>query len=462
MGKHLRNQARFIGFALPVLLLVGIVAGGLAIAPTAEARPLAQDTTVAITPAQVEVECGQTTVVDIRINNVEGLFGVDVKVSFDPNVVQVVDANPTAPGVQIQPGDLPDVSGGSGMVQVNTVDVGTGAISYAAIRLNPAPAQSGSGVIASIKFMGKAASTSPVTLVTVALSDKIASPIPATPVNGQIKVTCVSTPVPTTPGAPTAKPTGPGPTKVPPTSPVPPPTGCTHVVKPGETLYSIAAMYGVTVQAIMQANGLTDPNTIYIGQTLKIPAPGCQQPPPPTAGPTHPTPVPIPPPVTGCTHVVKPGETLYSIARLYGTTVLAIMQANGLTNPNLIFVGQVLTIPGCATPPPPPPGDCFAYTVKPFDTLSTIAMTYGDTVMGLAHRNGIVNPNLIYVGQVLTVCPAGGDQDDPACRYVHLVKPGETLYRIALYYNSSVWAIATANNLANPNLIYAGQSLCIP
>jgi LysM repeat protein len=389
---------------------------GMALAvSTAHARPAEQGTTmVAITPAQSQVTCGEQVPVEIRINNVTGLYGVDVRVTYDPSVVEVADANPTAPGIQIQPGNFPDVANGQGLVQVNNVDPAQGTISYAAIRLNPADPQTGSGVIATITFRGKANGPSPVNLAWVMLSDRNARPIAAELANGSI----------TSSGCDDNRPTS---TRKPPT-PATPGT-------PGTPGYPTA-----------------------------------------TTPPGYPTPI----PGKECYHVVKPGETLSGIAKMYGTTVQALMQANGLYNPNLIYAGQKLYIPGCGsggygTPVPPPPsggtGGCFTYIVKPGDTLSSIAYRTGDTVLGIAKRNGLVNPNLIYAGQPLVICPGGGSGGSggyppvppkPGCRAYYLVKPGDTLYRIAMYYGTTVYAIASANGLANPNWIYAGQTLCIP
>jgi LysM repeat protein len=396
MGKTVCTRSWIL---LPALVVVGLLAGTWISAPAAIAGPALQGgTTVAITPAQAKLACGQTGNVDIQINNVTDLFGVDVKVSFDPNILEVVDANPAQAGVQIQAGNLPDVSGGQGLVQQNLVDNTTGTVSYAAVRLSPAPPQSGSGVIASITFRGKSAGTSPVNITSLTLSDETARPIQAVPSNGEVEVNCDVSPTPT-------RPTGPTPTAT--------------ATRPG----------GATATPTKQA-----------------------------------------PPGNTCTYIVKKGDTLYSIARQFGTTPAAIAAANNLANPNLIYVGQPLTIPNCKQPgtpiPPgtvvPPPTNCFKYTVRPGDTLYRIAATYGDTVTGLAFRNGIANPNLIFIGQVITVCPGGSKPTRPPCRTIYIVKPGDTLSRIALVTGSSVQAIAAANNLANPNLIYPGQQLCIP
>ena len=125
--------------------------------------------------------------------------------------------------------------------------------------------------------------------------------------------------------APPLPPTQP-PTQPPPATPTPQPEYIIHVVQRGDTLYSIARRYGITVEAIKAANGLTS-NDIYVGQQLRIP--------------TESSP---PPDTQYIIHVVRAGETLYSIARAYGTTVQAIMAANGLANTN-IRVGQQLRIP---------------------------------------------------------------------------------------------------------------------
>lgn len=119
------------------------------------------------------------------------------------------------------------------------------------------------------------------------------------------------------------------------------------------------------------------------------------------------------------TYVVQPGDTLSRIARMYGTTVLDLVAANNIENPNLIRVGQVLVIPGVdgTTPPPgstppPPPSEGGTYVVQRGDTLSRIARQFGTTVEAIVAANNIVNRNLIYVGQVLTI-PGGTGTTPP-------------------------------------------------
>jgi putative chitinase len=98
-------------------------------------------------------------------------------------------------------------------------------------------------------------------------------------------------------------------------------------------------------------------------------------------------------------HVVQWGENLTRIARRYGTTVWAIAQANGIWNVDYIRAGQVLWIPGYA----PSPGPWQIYIVQPGDTLSGIAWRFGTTVWAIAQANGIWNPHLIYIGQRLYI-----------------------------------------------------------
>jgi len=109
-------------------------------------------------------------------------------------------------------------------------------------------------------------------------------------------------------------------------------------------------------------------------------------------------------------HVVQPGENLFRIARRYGTTVDAIVAANGLTNKRLIHAGQRLVIPrgagSSATAGHPTTTGGSTYVVRPGDTLSQIAQRFGTTTVALARLNGITNPSLIHVGQVLRLSGA--------------------------------------------------------
>jgi LysM repeat protein len=124
--------------------------------------------------------------------------------------------------------------------------------------------------------------------------------------------------------------------------------GGTYVVRAGDTLNSIAARFGVSVGTLARANGISNPNRIYIGQRLAVPgnaAPAAQ--PGQSAAPQ--------PSTSGGVYIVQAGDTLAKIAARYGTTVAALMAANGIRNPNLIWVGQRLAVKGGGAPAPRPP-----------------------------------------------------------------------------------------------------------
>jgi soluble lytic murein transglycosylase-like protein len=125
--------------------------------------------------------------------------------------------------------------------------------------------------------------------------------------------------------------------------------GVTHVVRPGDKLEIVARRYGSTAQAVAQANQISDPNHILIGQRLQIPGTGM-----PGGQPASPTTPARPSAPAGGSmqtlahHRVRPGENLTMIAARYGTTIGAIAMTNGISNPSLIRVGQVLRVPASA------------------------------------------------------------------------------------------------------------------
>jgi len=153
-------------------------------------------------------------------------------------------------------------------------------------------------------------------------------------------------------------------------------------------------------------------------------------------------------------HVVQAGETLFSIAEKYGTTVEAIVAANRLSNPDLIFAGQKLIIPGGETAE-----TLLLVIVQPGDTLPILARQYDTTVQAIAGRNRLVNPALIRAGQTLSIVTPGSLPDRSQ---VHVVQPGDTLARLAWRYGVGFWTLAQVNKLRNPNIISAGQCLSIP
>ncbi|MDP9271277.1 MAG: LysM peptidoglycan-binding domain-containing protein [Chloroflexota bacterium] len=172
----------------------------------------------------------------------------------------------------------------------------------------------------------------------------------------------------------------------------------TVVVLPGDTLGAIAARYRTSVERLAALNRLSDPNLIHAGQHLLIPQ---------VSAPA------VAPPAVPRTHVVRFGEHLTGIAATYGTTIAAIVAANGLSSPDLIFPGQRLLIPGTTTAgsqvPPAPGGtapastELTSYVVRAGETLTAIAGRYHTTLAALTTLNHLVDPSRIQAGQVLLV-----------------------------------------------------------
>jgi len=157
-------------------------------------------------------------------------------------------------------------------------------------------------------------------------------------------------------------------------------------------------------------------------------------------------------------YVVEWQDTLYSIAYRFGTTVEAIMALNNLPSADDISVGQVLKITGTPSPTSDTP---LEYTVQLGDTLFSIAQRFGTTVDAISYANGIVNPWFIHVGQKLVISQ-GSSHAPPSGGNTYVVQPGDTLYSIAARFGKNVWDIIAANNLPDPQWISVGQVLVIP
>ncbi|MEZ4666884.1 MAG: LysM peptidoglycan-binding domain-containing protein [Anaerolineae bacterium] len=188
-----------------------------------------------------------------------------------------------------------------------------------------------------------------------------------------------------------------------------------HIVQPGDTVGVLATIYGSTTDAIIDANGLTPSALIRVGQGLVIPvrlsAPATSTPTVTPIAPSEATSAPN----TGSSstsYVVQPGDTLGRIAARYNTTIATLAQLNGITNLNIIYVGQRLTLPTStseqpsapvvATATPTPPVQT-TYVVRVGDTLFRIALRFNVSMGTLAQANGITNVNRVFVGQVLVI-----------------------------------------------------------
>lgn len=158
----------------------------------------------------------------------------------------------------------------------------------------------------------------------------------------------------------------------------------------------------------------------------------------------------------GLSHRVARGETLWSIARRYGTTVEAIQRANGLASTR-ITAGQVLAIP--AGSDAPGPSVAVTHRVVRGETLSSIARRYGTTVAELQRANGLTSTRIV-AGQTLRI-PAGGGGSGTALA-TYRVSPGDTLWTIARRHGTTIEELRRANGLGRTSTIYPGQVLLVP
>ena len=225
-----------------------------------------------------------------------------------------------------------------------------------------------------------------------------------------------------------------------------------HVVQRGETLEEIAADHRVSVSALVRANRISDPDRIYVGQRLTIPGKQARA-------------------SSGRRYQVHEGDTLLSIASRFGSTVASIVRANGLDDPNRIYVGQRLRLPstssgggGGANRSGRVNPDARYHVVRSGESLASIARRYGISASRIASANGIVDGRL-YANARLFLEPrnrpasAGGGGAGPA---VHTVRSGDTLAGIAARHGSSVRSIVQANGIRDANRIYIGQRLRVP
>ena len=155
------------------------------------------------------------------------------------------------------------------------------------------------------------------------------------------------------------------------------------------------------------------------------------------------------------TYTVQKGDSLWSIAKRFNVGINEIKNANNLTS-SLISVGQQLIIPGAA----PSDQTNVTYIVQKGDSLWSIANANNTTVDEIANLNDL-GSNMIYVGQILQIPNSGNNTVIPDTNLTYNVQSGDTLYSIALKYNTTPVAIMRKNNLTN-NLLTVGQTLIIP
>jgi N-acetylmuramoyl-L-alanine amidase len=198
------------------------------------------------------------------------------------------------------------------------------------------------------------------------------------------------------------------------------PEGGSYVVRRGDTLAAIAARAGTTVDELASLNGIAHRNLVVVGTTLTLPEGAATTSTEPTASSRQSTGEAS----SGGSYVVEPGDTLGKIAARVGTTTSELAEINGIRHVNLIVAGTTLSLPGesggsgAGTPElvsdatsGPSAANGSTYTIRPGDTLASIAAREGTTVDELASLNGISHPNLVIAGTTLTLPGESGVTD---------------------------------------------------
>ena len=200
-----------------------------------------------------------------------------------------------------------------------------------------------------------------------------------------------------------------------------------YTVKSGDSLWSISKKFGITVDELKSANNLSS-NLLSVGQNLIIPGKEAQ--------------------ATGDEYVVKKGDTLYSIARKYNTSVDNLKSINNITTDSLA-IGQIIKLPSTSSTASD------TYIVKKGDSLYSIARTYNTSVDKLKEINNLTS-NALAIGQVLKLPSSNASE-----KVVYTVKKGDSLYSIAREYGTTVDAIKKLNNITS-NTLSIGQKLLLP
>ncbi len=218
-----------------------------------------------------------------------------------------------------------------------------------------------------------------------------------------------------------------------------------YTVKRGETLSQIASMFGTTTKQLQKLNGLKNPNHIKKGQRLRVRSTNTQK------------------DGVFTQHKVKDGETLSYLAKKYGVSVSAIMEANHLRNKHRIKRGQYLLIPtnpsgGNATE------RITLYTVKKGDTISLLAMKFKTSPQRIKKLNGLRNLDHIKRGQKLKIPTASGEINSrgPEGKWIaYIVKRGDTLWDIARKFGVLLESLISWNKVEAPSRIKAGDRIRI-
>jgi peptidoglycan endopeptidase LytF len=220
-------------------------------------------------------------------------------------------------------------------------------------------------------------------------------------------------------------------------------SGTIYTIKAGDTYFSLAQRFQVSVQAIREANPGVNPNTLRIGQRICIPA------------------RPEIPCDNGFIYVIRPGDTLIQLARQFNIPLQSIVDANPqLLNPNRLSVGDNICIPA-APPPGPDCGDGFSYTIRSGDTFNSLARRFNVSVASIQAANPGVDPRSLRVGQIICIPPRPSIECPDG--FIYVIQAGDNLFMLANRFRIPLQELLDANpQLEDPARLTVGENICIP
>lgn len=161
------------------------------------------------------------------------------------------------------------------------------------------------------------------------------------------------------------------------------PGGTVYTIKPGDSLYGLSRRFNISVERIIEANPGIEPTNLQLSQQICIPV-----------TPTGPCP-------GGYLYTIKAGDTVYGISRRAGIVPQALLAANPGLDPYRLRIGQRICVP--APLPEQCPGGAFPYQIKSGDTLYSIARRYNTSVESIIGLNPGINPEFLGVGSFICI-----------------------------------------------------------